>query len=82
MKPKGWICPKCGTVNAPWKPTCDCKKTTPQPIKDIPPWRYQMKEYHVKLIFKYSDEVIVKAENKEDAISKALDECEEQIYIQ
>lgn len=22
---KGWECPKCGTVNAPWKPQCDCK---------------------------------------------------------
>ena len=20
----GWICPRCGKVNAPWKPTCDC----------------------------------------------------------
>lgn len=20
----GWICPKCGRVNAPWKGTCDC----------------------------------------------------------
>lgn len=22
----GWICPKCGRVNAPWKSTCDCSK--------------------------------------------------------
>lgn len=22
---QGWICPLCGTVNAPWMPTC-CKK--------------------------------------------------------
>ena len=22
----GWICPKCGRVNAPWKSTCDCYK--------------------------------------------------------
>ena len=21
---QGWICPKCGRVNAPWMPTCDC----------------------------------------------------------
>jgi len=20
----GWICPRCGQVNAPWKPKCDC----------------------------------------------------------
>lgn len=22
----GWVCPKCGRVNAPWKSTCDCYK--------------------------------------------------------
>lgn len=21
---QGWICPKCGRVNAPWLPCCDC----------------------------------------------------------
>ncbi len=21
---EGWVCPKCGKVNAPWKPSCDC----------------------------------------------------------
>ena len=20
----GWMCPRCGQVNAPWKPKCDC----------------------------------------------------------
>lgn len=20
----GWVCPKCGKVNAPWKDSCDC----------------------------------------------------------
>lgn len=23
----GWVCPKCGRVNAPWKGTCDCSNT-------------------------------------------------------
>ena len=22
---QGWQCPVCGTVNAPWKPACDCR---------------------------------------------------------
>ena len=21
---QGWVCPKCGRVNAPWLPTCGC----------------------------------------------------------
>jgi hypothetical protein len=21
---EGWVCPKCGKVNAPWKGSCDC----------------------------------------------------------
>jgi len=21
----GWLCPRCNTVNAPWKPTCECR---------------------------------------------------------
>jgi hypothetical protein len=25
-KEYGWICPKCGKVNAPWKSECDCPK--------------------------------------------------------
>lgn len=24
----GWICPKCGRVNAPTKMTCDCSEPT------------------------------------------------------
>lgn len=23
---QGWVCPRCGQVNAPWKDHCDCKK--------------------------------------------------------
>ena len=22
---EGWICPRCGKVNAPWRAECDCK---------------------------------------------------------
>ena len=24
---EGWECPKCGKVNAPWMPSCDCHIT-------------------------------------------------------
>jgi len=27
----GWVCPKCGRVNAPWKGTCDCSKGVAAP---------------------------------------------------
>ena len=28
MPPKeGWVCPRCGRVNAPWLPCCDCQAT-------------------------------------------------------
>lgn len=27
----GWICPKCGRGNAPWKESCDC-------VNPIPHW--------------------------------------------
>lgn len=23
----GWICPRCGKVNAPWVPSCECVAT-------------------------------------------------------
>ena len=35
-------------------------------------------KYKVKLIFKYSDTVYVEAENEKEAVSKALDDCNEQ----
>ena len=25
---QGWVCPKCGRVNAPWVATCPCSKKT------------------------------------------------------
>ena len=28
---QGWECPKCGTVNAPWKDHCGCANYTPCP---------------------------------------------------
>lgn len=32
----GWVCPKCGKVNAPWKESCDCVITyCPWPLM---PW--------------------------------------------
>lgn len=40
--PTGWICPKCGKVNAPWLPSCDCTlgyhdPTRINPTPDLPP---------------------------------------------
>lgn len=29
----GWVCPKCGKVNAPWKDHCDCTES-------YDPWKY------------------------------------------
>jgi len=44
FKPKdevrGWICPKCGRANAPWKSSCDCTYYVPY----IPP--YYLIPYH------------------------------------
>ena len=25
---KGWECPRCGRINAPWLPCCSCSKST------------------------------------------------------
>jgi len=52
--PKGWECPKCGKVHAPWVAECDCykqvlrdKETFPRPFNpplmtgdSIPPLPY------------------------------------------
>lgn len=42
--PIGWVCPKCGRGNAPWKGTCDCgpqfiewPSTITWPFNDPPP---------------------------------------------
>lgn len=37
-KSYGWICPICGTVNAPWKPTCDCDKNYVYAFQGEPLW--------------------------------------------
>lgn len=43
----GWVCPKCGKVNAPWKDSCDCylnipytppNAPNPMPFNPMPSW--------------------------------------------
>lgn len=43
----GWVCPKCGKVNAPWKDSCNCylntpytppNTPTPTPFNPMPSW--------------------------------------------
>ena len=43
----GWVCPKCGKVNAPWKDSCSCylntpytppNTPTPTPFNPMPSW--------------------------------------------
>jgi hypothetical protein len=41
--PTGWVCPKCGRVNAPWVAACDCKAQivfVPQPYPVYMPRPY------------------------------------------
>lgn len=48
---QGWVCPKCGRVNAPWKGTCDCYKdtntVTTNKIEVKPYWEYMPKTVSV-----------------------------------
>ena len=32
----GWVCPKCGKVNAPWKDSCNCHLNTPYTPPNTP----------------------------------------------
>lgn len=42
---RGWICPKCGRANAPWKSSCDCSGNyipylpPYYPVPYYPPWQ-------------------------------------------
>jgi hypothetical protein len=34
--PKGWECPKCGKVHAPWVAECDCYKQVSKDVVTFP----------------------------------------------
>lgn len=34
MSNEGWICPRCGTVHAPWVPECSCSKRKAEDVCD------------------------------------------------
>lgn len=38
---QGWVCPKCGKVNAPWKESCDCVQVVP-----ANPYQYPVQPYY------------------------------------
>ena len=50
QKNEGWICPKCGIVNAPWKATCDCNsyQYVPNPY---PTWLGKYPTYSSDYVF-------------------------------
>ena len=37
-------------------------------------------KYKVELVFKYVDTVYVEADNKKDAVAKAVEDCDEQYH--
>ena len=39
---QGWECPRCKTINAPWKGSCDCKvKKETKPYRQFDyPWQW------------------------------------------
>lgn len=43
---EGWVCPKCGTVNAPWKDKCDCTNIEKLKSPQYPQYpKYEVGDY-------------------------------------
>ena len=47
----GWLCPRCGKINAPWMPFCDCdQEEVEEKEKDTKPlYRFVGDELYDKL---------------------------------